>query len=156
MLDAALVLQLVNAALVPQLLDTPLVPQLLDTPLVPQLLDTPLVPQLLDAPLVPQLLDAPLAPQLPNGRSQSISVSCSSQGFIWFHVSGKKGQFVWTEGRDEEALSRGVYNTYTGTNLRYSQVGQLHYFQQYSECMVVLVANAPVMFLFMCDSRWRH
>jgi len=35
---------------------------------------------------------------------------------------GKKGQFVWTEGQDEEALSRGVYNAYTSHNLRYSQV----------------------------------
>ncbi len=41
-----------------------------------------------------------------------------------FPISGKKGQFVWTEGRDEEALSKGVYNTYTSKNLRYSQVGQ--------------------------------
>ena len=37
-------------------------------------------------------------------------------------LSGKKGQFVWTSGRDEEHLSRGVYNTYTTKNLRYSQV----------------------------------
>ena len=37
-------------------------------------------------------------------------------------VVGKKGQYVWTEGDDSEALSRGVYNTYTSTNLRYSQV----------------------------------
>jgi len=37
-------------------------------------------------------------------------------------VAGKKGQYVWTEGRDEEAISRGIYNTYTKSNLRYSQV----------------------------------
>ncbi|NMA73197.1 MAG: fumarate hydratase [Bacteroidales bacterium] len=36
-------------------------------------------------------------------------------------ISGKKGQQVWTEGNDEEALSKGVYNTYTEENLRYSQ-----------------------------------
>ena len=36
--------------------------------------------------------------------------------------TGKKGQYVWTQGRDEEALSMGVYNTYTSKNLRYSQV----------------------------------
>ena len=42
--------------------------------------------------------------------------------FFFFNHAGKKGQFVWTKGRDEEALSRGVYNTYTNTNLRYSQV----------------------------------
>jgi len=40
-------------------------------------------------------------------------------------VIGKKGQYVWTEGNDPEALSLGVYNTYTGTNLRYSQVAPL-------------------------------
>jgi fumarate hydratase class I len=33
----------------------------------------------------------------------------------------KKGQHVWTGGGDEEALSRGVYKTYTEENLRYSQ-----------------------------------
>ena len=36
--------------------------------------------------------------------------------------SGKKGQYVWTEGNDAEAISRGIYNTYTKKNLRYSQV----------------------------------
>lgn len=34
---------------------------------------------------------------------------------------GKKGQQVWTGGGDEEALSLGVYKTYTEENLRYSQ-----------------------------------
>ena len=36
-------------------------------------------------------------------------------------IMGKKGQQVWTEGSDEEALSKGVYKTYTEENLRYSQ-----------------------------------
>lgn len=36
-------------------------------------------------------------------------------------ISGKKGQQVWTDGCDEEALSKGVYKTYTEENLRYSQ-----------------------------------
>ena len=36
-------------------------------------------------------------------------------------ILGKKGQQVWTGGRDEEALSKGVYKTYTEENLRYSQ-----------------------------------
>ncbi|MEI6035157.1 MAG: fumarate hydratase, partial [Verrucomicrobiae bacterium] len=40
-------------------------------------------------------------------------------------VVGKKGQQVWTGGHDEEAISRGVYNTYTGENLRYSQTAPL-------------------------------
>ena len=36
-------------------------------------------------------------------------------------VQGKKGQYVWTDGSDEEALSRGVFDTYVKRNLRYSQ-----------------------------------
>jgi fumarate hydratase class I len=36
-------------------------------------------------------------------------------------VQGKKGQHVWTDGKDEEALSRGVFDTYVKRNLRYSQ-----------------------------------
>lgn len=38
-------------------------------------------------------------------------------------IMGKRGQYVWTDGRDEEHLSRGVFRAYTETNLRYSQVG---------------------------------
>ena len=40
-------------------------------------------------------------------------------------VQGKRGQYVWTDGEDEAALSRGVFDTYTGTSLRYSQVAPL-------------------------------
>jgi fumarate hydratase class I len=36
-------------------------------------------------------------------------------------IVAKKGQQVWTGGGDEEALSKGVYRTYTEENLRYSQ-----------------------------------
>ena len=36
-------------------------------------------------------------------------------------VVAKKGQQVWTGGGDEAALSRGIYETYTEENLRYSQ-----------------------------------
>jgi fumarate hydratase class I len=36
-------------------------------------------------------------------------------------IVGKKGQRVWTDGNDAEALSRGVFKTYTEENLRYSQ-----------------------------------
>ena len=36
-------------------------------------------------------------------------------------VMGKKGQQVWTGVNDEEWLSKGVYQTYTQDNLRYSQ-----------------------------------
>ncbi|GAA4391184.1 fumarate hydratase [Ornithinibacter aureus] len=37
-------------------------------------------------------------------------------------VMGKRGQHVLTPGRDEEAVSRGVYDAYTRLNLRYSQM----------------------------------
>jgi fumarate hydratase class I len=37
-------------------------------------------------------------------------------------VVGKRGQYVWTDGNDEAALSQGIFDTYTKTNLRYSQV----------------------------------
>ncbi len=40
-------------------------------------------------------------------------------------VVAKKGQQVWTGGHDEEAISRGIYETYTGENLRYSQTAPL-------------------------------
>lgn len=40
-------------------------------------------------------------------------------------VIGKKGQQVWTSGNDEEDIARGVFRTYTETNLRYSQLAPL-------------------------------
>ena len=40
-------------------------------------------------------------------------------------VMGKKGQYVWTDGNDPAALSRGIAKTYTETNLRYSQMAAL-------------------------------
>jgi fumarate hydratase, class I len=40
-------------------------------------------------------------------------------------VSAQKGQFVLTPGGDEEALARGIFNTYQTSNLRYSQLAPL-------------------------------
>ncbi|MCA9504123.1 MAG: fumarate hydratase [Spirochaetaceae bacterium] len=45
-------------------------------------------------------------------------------------VVGKKGQDVWVNGNDEEALSRGIFQTYTETNLRYSQVAPLTMYEE--------------------------
>jgi len=45
-------------------------------------------------------------------------------------VMGKRGQNVWTEGNDAEALSEGVFNAYTKRNLRYSQVAPLDMFSE--------------------------
>jgi fumarate hydratase class I len=40
-------------------------------------------------------------------------------------VMGKKGQYVLTGGGDAEAISRGIYDTYRTSNLRYSQMAPL-------------------------------
>ena len=45
-------------------------------------------------------------------------------------VIGKKGQNVYTGGNDEEQLSHGVYDTYTGCNLRYSQNAPLNMYDE--------------------------
>jgi fumarate hydratase class I len=45
-------------------------------------------------------------------------------------VFGKKGQRVWVEGDEEVAFSKGVYETYTRTNLRYSQMAALSMFEE--------------------------
>ncbi|MGV3625850.1 MAG: fumarate hydratase [Archangium sp.] len=45
-------------------------------------------------------------------------------------IKGKKGQFVFTGGGDEEAISKGVYATYTETNLRYSQLAPLTMYEE--------------------------
>ena len=45
-------------------------------------------------------------------------------------VLGKKGQQVWTDGDDAEALSAGIHKTYQEENLRYSQVSPLDMYQE--------------------------
>ncbi|MGM9843855.1 MAG: fumarate hydratase [Muribaculaceae bacterium] len=45
-------------------------------------------------------------------------------------IMGKKGQDVYTGGHDEEYLSRGVYETYTTDNLRYSQNAPLNMYDE--------------------------
>ncbi|MEA5082133.1 MAG: fumarate hydratase [Dysgonamonadaceae bacterium] len=45
-------------------------------------------------------------------------------------IVGKKGQRVWTNGNDEEALSQGVYNTFVNENLRYSQNAPLNMYDE--------------------------
>jgi len=56
-------------------------------------------------------------------------------------VFGKKGQRVWVEGDEEEALSYGVHRTFTETNLRYSQMAPLSMFEE-----VNTGNNLPVQF----------
>jgi len=45
-------------------------------------------------------------------------------------IVGKKGNLVFTSGDDEEALSKGVYKTYTEENLRYSQTVALNMYDE--------------------------
>jgi fumarate hydratase class I len=45
-------------------------------------------------------------------------------------ITGKKGQSVWTDTNDAEALSRGVYNTFVNENLRYSQNAALNMYDE--------------------------
>ena len=45
-------------------------------------------------------------------------------------IHGEKGQQVWTGFEDEEALARGVYNTFTEDNLRYSQNAPLNMYDE--------------------------
>lgn len=45
-------------------------------------------------------------------------------------VFAKKGNQVWTDGTDEEALSLGIYKTYTEENLRYSQTIPLDMYKE--------------------------
>src|SRR6267154_4992094 len=59
-------------------------------------------------------------------------------------VFGKKGQRVWVDGDEEEALSWGVHRTYTETNLRYSQMAPLSMYEE-----VNTGNNLPVQFDIM-------
>ncbi|CAN5898770.1 fumarate hydratase [soil metagenome] len=45
-------------------------------------------------------------------------------------VMGKKGQYVVTGGGDEEAVARGIYDTYQTSNLRYSQMAPLDMYKE--------------------------
>lgn len=53
---------------------------------------------------------------------------CQDTGTAIIH--GEKGQQVWTGFCDEDALSEGVYNTYTQENLRYSQNAPLNMYDE--------------------------
>jgi fumarate hydratase class I len=66
-------------------------------------------------------------------------------------VFGKKGQRVWVEGDEEEALSWGIARTYTETNLRYSQMAPLSMYDE-----VNTGNNLPVQFDIMAASGEHH
>lgn len=66
-------------------------------------------------------------------------------------VFGKKGQRVWVDGDEEEALSWGVHRTYTETNLRYSQMAPLSMYDE-----VNTGNNLPVQFDIMAAPGDNH
>ncbi len=68
-------------------------------------------------------------------------------------ISGKRGQVVLTDGHDEEHLSKGVCDTYTKTNLRYSQVrSTMHvvYITQH----IHTYTDIPRWHRWTCSKKW--
>ena len=63
-----------------------------------------------------------------NVASGMVLPSCQDTGTAI--IMGKKGQWVFTDGDDARDLSRGVYRTYTDTNLRYSQLAPQDTFRE--------------------------
>ena len=67
-------------------------------------------------------------------------------------VMGKRGQHVLTDGHDAEHISRGIFDTYTGTNLRYSQLAPLDMYRE-----VNTGTNLPAQIeLYACDGDEYH
>ena len=66
-------------------------------------------------------------------------------------VFGKKGQRVWVEGDEEEAIAFGVFRTYTETNLRYSMMAPIGMFEETNTGN-----NMPVEFSIMAQPGEDH
>ncbi|MDR1403311.1 MAG: fumarate hydratase [Tannerellaceae bacterium] len=73
-------------------------------------------------------------------------------------ITGKKGQQVWTNGNDEEALSEGVYKTYTEENLRYSQNAPIDMYKEINTgcnlpAQIDLYATQGNEYKFLCIAK---
>lgn len=73
-------------------------------------------------------------------------------------ILGKKGQNVYTGGGDEEALSHGVYDTYTQENLRYSQNAPLDMYREVNTgcnlpALIDLMAVDGDEYKFLCIAK---
>ncbi len=71
-------------------------------------------------------------------------------------VKANKGQWVFTGGGDEEAIARGVYNTYLTSNLRYSQLAPITMYEERNtgnnlpaEIKIAAVDGDTYKFLFL-------
>ena len=78
---------------------------------------------------------------------------CQDTGTAIIH--GEKGQQVWTGFSDEEALSKGVYKTYTEENLRYSQNAPLNMYDEVNtKCnlpaQIDIEATEGMEYRFLC------
>lgn len=74
------------------------------------------------------------------------------------NIVGKKGQQVWTGGNDAEALSLGVYKTYTEENLRYSQTIALDMYNEKNSgtnlpAQIDLLATEGMEYKFLCVAK---
>ena len=74
------------------------------------------------------------------------------------NIVGKKGQRVWTGIDDAEALSRGVYETYTQENLRYSQTVALDMYEEKNSgnnlpAQIDLMATPGGEYKFLCVAK---
>ncbi len=81
---------------------------------------------------------------------------CQDTGTAIIH--GEKGQQVWTGYCDEEALSLGVYKTYTEENLRYSQNAPLTMYDEVNtKCnlpaQIDLEATEGMEYRFLCVTK---
>ena len=81
---------------------------------------------------------------------------CQDTGTAIIH--GEKGQQVWTGFCDEEALSKGVYKTYTEENLRYSQNAPLNMFDEVNtKCnlpaQIDIEATEGMEYKFLCVTK---
>ncbi|SPY35752.1 Fumarate hydratase class I, aerobic [Porphyromonas cangingivalis] len=73
-------------------------------------------------------------------------------------IMGKKGQRVWTDCNDAEALSHGVYDTYTSENLRYSQNAPLDMYKEINTgtnlpAQIDLMATEGDEYKFLCVAK---
>lgn len=73
-------------------------------------------------------------------------------------VHGEKGQQVWTGYCDEEAISLGVYKTYTEENLRYSQNAPLNMYDEVNtKCnlpaQIDIEATEGMEYKFLCVTK---
>lgn len=73
-------------------------------------------------------------------------------------IVGKKGQQVWTNGCDEEALSKGVYKTFVEENLRYSQNVALDMYKEINTgcnlpAQIDLYATEGAEYKFLCIAK---